>query len=369
MRKKFSNWTFNPKGEAMNRAKLTRIALAFIITAVLVVPTAWTQTAALQKVKINFPTRSGASWPMFVAKDGGYYQKYGLDVELVFGAGVIGVAMITSGDAVMTNSSMEQALQASSRDPGALIATGSSLNKGLFALMAAKNIGSIKDLKGKRLAVSQVGDAPYNYTLALLAKSKLTARDVQWVTVGTDATARAVALTTGRADATLLTAPQYFKIEEQGYKSLANLADYNDIYASTVYLLTKKAVTANPKLPEILVKAHAEAIKRILDDKPFAVKSYMNYDPSAAQADVEKIYDRYKNGNLFEKIPYVQAAAVKAIVDQAAEQTATQIKAFDLRTFADNSTIDRLVKEGFFEKLFGSNIKSEEDRKSKLALR
>jgi NitT/TauT family transport system substrate-binding protein len=346
-----------------------RIVSVIVLACMLAVPSAWTQTAQLQKVTINFPTRSGASWPMFVAKEAGYYQKYGLDVNLVFGSGNIGVAMITSGDAVMTNSSMEQALQASSRDPGALIAVGSSLNKGLFALMAAKSIGSAKDLKGKRLAVSQVGDAPYNYTLALLTKFKLTARDVQWITVGTDATARAVALTSGRADATLLTAPQYFKMEEQGYKSLANLADYNDIYASTVYLLTKKAVSANPKLPEVLIKAHAEAIKRIYDDKPTSVKAYITYDPMAVPADVERIYDRYKSGNLFERIPYVQAPAVKAILDQAAEQTATQIRNFDVRTSVDNSTIDRLVKEGFFEKLFGSGIKSEEERKSRLALR
>src|SRR5262249_29200751 len=156
-----------------------------------------------------------------------------------FGSGSIGVAMITSGDAIMTNSSMEQALQASSRDPGALISVGSSLNKGLFALMAAKGIGNVKDLKSKKIAVSQVGDAPYNYTLAILAKFGMKDRDVQWITVGTDATARSVALTSGRADATLLTAPQYFKVEEAGYKSLANLADYNDIYASTVYLMTK----------------------------------------------------------------------------------------------------------------------------------
>src|SRR5437773_3467332 len=98
------------------------------------------QQAPLQKVAINYPTRSGGSWPMFIAKEGGYYAKYGLDVNLVFGQGNQGVAMITSGDAVMTNSSMEQAMQASSRDPGALISVASMLNKGVFALMAAKGI-------------------------------------------------------------------------------------------------------------------------------------------------------------------------------------------------------------------------------------
>ena len=59
--------------------------------------------------------------------------------------------------------------------------------------MAAKNIAAVKDLKGKRLAVSALGDAPYNYTVALLGKFGLKARDVEWIPVGTDATARATA--------------------------------------------------------------------------------------------------------------------------------------------------------------------------------
>src|SRR5262245_46170576 len=253
---------------------LKRILYTVLIAAILVSPALIAQ-GQLQKTAINFPTRSGASWPMFIAKEGGYYQKYGLDVNLAFGAGTIGVARISSGEAAMTNSSMEQALQASSRDPNSLVLVGSSLNRGMFALMAANAVTSPKELKSKRLAVSQIGDAPYNYTVALISKFGLKPRDVQWIPVGTDANARAVALTSGRADATLLTAPAYFPLESQGYKAIANMGDFPDIYASTVYLLTRKAVAANPKLPEALIKAHTEAIKRFYDDKPFAVKAYL----------------------------------------------------------------------------------------------
>jgi len=323
--------------------------------------------APLQKIAINFPTRSAASWPMFIAKEGGYYQKYGLDVNLVFGAGNVGVAMIVSGEAAMTNSSMEQALQASSRD-SSLVSMGGSLNKGMFSLMAAKNFTSVSQLKGKRFAVSQVGDAPYNYTLALLKKFGMTARDVEWIPVGTDANARASALVGGRADATLLTAPQYFRVEEQGFKNLANLADHDDIYASTVYLFTKATVAANPKLPELLIKAHAEAIKRFYDDKAFAVKAYIAYDKQEP-VDVERIYDWNAKRNLLERIPYVLESAITAIREQADSQTATAIRDFDAKTVIDNSVVDRLVKEGYFEKLFGAGIKAEIDRKSKLALR
>src|SRR5262245_32158262 len=231
-----------------------RILFMLCIAVVVLDTTLVSAQGQLQKTAINFPTRSGASWPMFIAKEGGYYQKYGLDVNLAFGAGTIGVAMISSGEAGMTNSSMEQALQAGSRDPNALVMMGSTLNRGMFALMVPNKTASAKELRGKRIAVSQIVDAPYNYSVALLAKFGLKPRDVQWVPVGTDVNARAVALTSGRADGTLLTAPAYFPLEKQGYKAIANMGDYSDIYASTVYLFTRKTVAANPKMPEAIVK-------------------------------------------------------------------------------------------------------------------
>src|SRR5215468_565330 len=321
-----------------------RILFTLLIAIVLLVPSFIAQ-GQLQKTAINFPTRSGASWAMFIAKEGGYYQKYGLDVNLVFGAGTIGVAMISSGEAAMTNSSMEQALQAASRDPNSLVMMGSTLNRGAFALMVPEKVNSPKELKGKRIAVSQIGDAPYNYSVALLGKFGLKPRDVQWVPVGTDANARAVALTSGRADGTLLTAPAYFPLEKQGYKMIANMGDYSDIYASTVYLFTRKTVTANPKLPESIVKAQAEAIKRFYDDKAFAVKAYIAYDKQNP-ADVERIYDMLAKANQLERVPYVMAGAIKAITDQANAETATQLKDFDPHKMIDNTLVDRLVKEG-----------------------
>src|SRR6266849_4745549 len=60
------------------------------------------QAAWAQKITINYPTRTGQIWPLYLAKEGGYYQKYGLDASLVFGVHPAGIAMIGSGDAVMT---------------------------------------------------------------------------------------------------------------------------------------------------------------------------------------------------------------------------------------------------------------------------
>lgn len=321
-----------------------------------------------QKITINYPTRSGASWPMYIAKEGGYYQKYGLDVTLQFGVHPTGIAMLVNGEAAESNYSIEQSMDASLKDAN-FVMMGSSLNKALFALMARKDLNDIKQVKGLRIAVGQIGDAPYNYTVALLGKYKIGLRDVQWISVGTDVSGRAAALVGGRADATLLTAPNYFRLEEQGYKNLANLADHDDIYAATVYLFRRNTLAANPKLPEQIIKAQAEAIKRFYDDKAFAIKAYVAFDKQP-EADIDKIYDRYKQGNLFERIPYVQAAAVKAVVaQQTDEQIAAPMRKFDFHKVIDNSVVDRLVKEGYFEQVFGPGVKAEEEKKSKAAFR
>ena len=279
-----------------------RIWLSFLMAALFAA-----NAPAQQKITINYPNRSGANWPLFLAKEGGYYQKYGLDVTLTFGVMPAGIAMLVSGEAQEVNSSLDQLMQAASKD-GSLVLVGSSLNRAAFALMAAKNIGSIKELKGKRIAVSQVGDAPYGYLIALLSKSGMSARDVQWIPVGTDVNGRAAALASGRADATMLTAPAYFKLEEQGFKTLANLADHPEIFASTAYLMKKSVVAADPKLPEKLIQAQTEAIKRFYEDKAFAVQTFFQYDKAAQADEVARVYDIYAKPQALRARPFCAGA-------------------------------------------------------------
>jgi ABC-type nitrate/sulfonate/bicarbonate transport system substrate-binding protein len=118
------------------------------------------QTPALRDITINFATRTGTTWPLYIAQEGGYFEKYGLRAKLAFAVHPAAVAMIVSGEAQMTNYPLEQAMQAASKD-GSLVMIGSPYRKSLFALMAPNSFASVRDLKGKRIGVSQLGDAPY----------------------------------------------------------------------------------------------------------------------------------------------------------------------------------------------------------------
>jgi ABC-type nitrate/sulfonate/bicarbonate transport system substrate-binding protein len=354
---------------AVRRRPKAVLALILTLTALaLFGQNARPQSPPLQKITINYPTRTGQVWPLYLAKEGGYFQKYGLDVTLVFGVHPAGIAMLVSGEAVMTTYTLEQSMVAGSKD-GSLIALGSPFKKSLFALMANNNVTGVRGLKGKRLAVSQIGDAPYNYTVNLIGKAGLAPRDVQWIPTGGDVGTRAAALASNRVDATMITAPVYFKLEQDGYKNLGNISDYEDIYAPSVYLFKKSAAAQNPKLAEGLVKACAEAIKRFYEDKAFAMRAYQAWDKQDP-VDLERTYDHYAKVNTYERVPYVLAPAVQYILDHPADEpTAARLRAFDFHKVIDNSLVDRLVKEGFFERLFGPGIKEEEERKSKLAFR
>jgi ABC-type nitrate/sulfonate/bicarbonate transport system substrate-binding protein len=351
-------------------ALLTPLIFAALVTPACTTPEAPapdTTTTQARKITINYPNRSGSQWPLFLAKEGGFYDKYGLDVELSFGVHPAGVAMLASGQAHMVNSSLEQLMQAASKD-GSFSLIGSSLNRGTFALMANKDIKTVQGLKGKRVAISQVGDAPYGYMIAILSNAGLSDRDVEWLPVGQGVAGRAAALTSGRADATLLTAPAYFRMETEGYNTLVNLAERDDIFASTAYLVAKRDLQPDTKLAEALIKAHAEAIKKFYDDKPAAVAAYRKYDPDALPEDVDRTYDLYAKPQAFERVPYVLAGAVNSVVNQQADaQLAEQMQAYDFKQVIDNSIVDKLVADGFFVQLFGDSIKAEQDRKASLA--
>jgi ABC-type nitrate/sulfonate/bicarbonate transport system substrate-binding protein len=326
-----------------------------------------TAPEALKEVVISYPAKAPANWPLFIAQEGGYYKKYGWNARLEFGVHPTPLAMVTADQAIMTNYTLEQAMQAASKD-GSLVIAGSLLNNALFAMMAKPEFRSPADLKGKRFGVSQIGDAPYNFAVGILGKFGLTSRDVDWIPIGTEGGGRVAALAAGRIDATMVPPPAYFRLEQQGFREIANLADYDDLYAPMSYVFKKAAVEADPTLPERMIKAHAEAIKRYYDDKAFAMQAYAAYDPAQTPADIERIYDHDRGDNTYERVPYVLAPAVEYIVNhQPSEQLAAQMKAFDFHRVIDNRYVRRLVEQGFFRDLFGPEVEAEESRKAQLA--
>jgi ABC-type nitrate/sulfonate/bicarbonate transport system substrate-binding protein len=267
--------------------------------------------------------------------------------------------MLASGEAQMANYGLDAALIAGTRD-ASFVMVGSPVNKGTFALIARKGIVKPEDLRGQRISVGRVGDAPYFHTVSLLKKWGIGARDVQWVSAGGEPAARVVAMTGGLADAALFAAPAWFRlVDAHGFVNLGSLAEHDDIFVSVVYLFRRDAIAADPALPERLIKAHAEAVKRFYEDKAFATSAFRKHDPKASPADTERLYDLVARDRVLERVPFVLRDAIESAAERGA-QANPHLKGADFRKVVDNGTVLRLAHEGYFERLFGPSIAAEQ---------
>ncbi|HEX2228588.1 MAG TPA: ABC transporter substrate-binding protein, partial [Candidatus Binatia bacterium] len=187
-------------------------------------PSAARPQTPVQRAVVMVGARSGASWPLWLAKTGGYYRNHGLDVELVYAVHPAPMAAVISGQAAMTSTGADLGLLAAFRDPN-LTLNSSFLNRGSFAMVGAKNVGRMEQLAGRRIGIGRIGDPPYHMSVALLGKFGVNDKTIHWVSIGADAAARALALQQGQVDAALITAPSYFRLEAMGFPVLASVAD------------------------------------------------------------------------------------------------------------------------------------------------
>jgi len=365
VRRRYCGWRFHvaalvsrQRQETLNSRRCSSINAAALLCAVLLawVPSAPAQT--LQKTVAMIGARSGASWPLWIAKEARIYSKYGLDVELVYAVHPGPIAAIISGHAAMTSSGSDPALLAAAKDPS-LVVLGGFMNKGSFAMIGSKTAMDMKQLAGKKIGIGRVGDPPYHMAVSLLKKHGMTSRAVQWVSIGVDAAARAAALQSGQVDAALITAPAYFRLQAAGLPVLALLLDHDDIYVSTYNLFRREALTKERPMALAFIKAHAEAIKRFYDDKAFATEIMIRYGGTRNIEDADRVYELFKKARVLEPIPYVLRGSVDAVLERQGQE----LKGADLTRIIDNSLVDQLVKEKYFESVFGASIREEQERK------
>jgi len=57
------------------------------------------------------------------------------------------------------------------------------------------------------------------------------------------------------------------------------------------------------------------------------------------------------------------------VAQQTDPQMTELMKKFDFRQVVNNTVIEKLVKDGYFEQLYGAGIKADEERRAKLAFK
>jgi NitT/TauT family transport system substrate-binding protein len=185
--------------------------------------------AAGKSVKLAFCSQLLCIIPYEVARAGGYFTKEGLDVELIYSRGGNQAMQALVGGAVdYAATSLDVAIQA--YDHGAAIRRFASTGKlPLFALatspQSATKITSLKDLEGRNVGVSGLGNADHALALYLLKRAGADTSKVKFVTLGPNLLE---ALRQGAVDAGLVQEPALTQVEKAGGHVLVNAMESAD---------------------------------------------------------------------------------------------------------------------------------------------
>jgi len=127
-----------------------------------------TVTAA---TKVSFPyTPIGvASWPWWIAKDAGYFQKHGLDVDAVYvGASPVIIQAMLGGQAGV-GAGGGTPLITNILQGGDIVQVATMIPYAIQSLIVRPEIKTTKDLTGKKIGVSRLGAIPH-FTLQAITK-------------------------------------------------------------------------------------------------------------------------------------------------------------------------------------------------------
>ena len=238
-----------------------------------VIPAAHAGEAAAQGkvIKLAYCSQLLCGVPYEVARSAGHFKKHGLNIELVYTRGGSAAMQALVGNAVdYAATSLDVAITAFAK--GADVKRFAVTRRlPLFALAtspkAAAQVKSLKELEGRTVAVSGLGNADHALTLYLLAQAKADAGKVKFATMGVNLLE---ALRQGQVDAGMVQEPALTLLQRSGSRVLVNGMDLTDArrYLGGTYEFMGVAVRGK-EVPErraemvTLTKALADALKAL----------------------------------------------------------------------------------------------------------
>jgi NitT/TauT family transport system substrate-binding protein len=223
--------------------------------------------------------------PLTLAKETGIFKKNGLDVTLKKIPQKDRHLAIASGDIQCAATTVETWISWNANGVATKQIFQLDKSYGADGMAVRNDIASIKDLKGKTVAASAPGTAPY-FTLAwMLKKNGLSVKDV--TVVNLEPAAAAQAFVSGQNDAAMTYEPYLSTVRaapDKG-KIIATTLDYPMVMDT--FGCTPKFLAENPKAAKALADSYFEAVAAIAKDQ---AKSY-----EVMGADVKQSGEQFGN--------------------------------------------------------------------------
>jgi NitT/TauT family transport system substrate-binding protein len=296
-------------------------------------------------VTVTYAQPSGAFTPIWVAYEAGLFKKYGLNANLQLLTPQVSAQAVVAEEADFYTDGPDL-INARLRG-GQVRYFAGTMQQLVFQMWGAKEIGTVKDLKGKTVAASTPRAALDTATREALKRNGLAPdRDVQILYVQT-VPAILSAILGGRTAAGTLSAPNTLKAKESGLNLLVDVGKLNIAAFQVAYGTTEKYLRNNPNTVYAFIKAIAEGVVLSKKEPAVAKKAISKYAKIEDPPTLDGTYDAFE--------PYwamslaVRPEAVRAQFEYLDPREFPNAKNADPKDFYDNSFVEQLSKSGFLK--------------------
>jgi len=305
---------------------------------------------AAERIRIGYSSISGAYIGIWVAQDGGYFAKEGLENQLILIPSGTQLAQVTVAGEIDIGSLNGSSAMAAAMQGADLKIIGNAGNKMIFSLYVRPEIKTVEGLKGRKIGITRYGSAPDISIRYALKKYNLNPdKDMTLIQLGFMATV-AGGLQGGSVDGGVVSPPTLFAVEKMGFKELINITDMDFAFPNPSLVAVGAILRNRPEVINRFMRAYARGIHRARTDKEFTFKSMAKYTKIQDTTVLQKAYDLYI-GKVLEKAPYINMVGIQNALDDLAK-TVPAAKNAKPERFIDHRFLDNLDKGGLLKELY-----------------
>ena len=303
---------------------------------------------ARAKITVGYTSLSGTQLPAWVAKEKGFFDQNGLDVELVAIAnGQAGTAAILAGEVQFLQIAVEpiQVDLTGNADIVYIVAPQTALTFKLFAL---PTITDPKQLKGAKVGITALGSV--TNTAAKMAARNLGLdpdKDIELVVLNNIPNVL-VGLKTGAIQAGILSSPTTIQAREAGMRELIDVSKLGK-FLTAWQATTRKFAAANPDVVRRYVRSLVQALAVEIQDPAETQRILGQYLKITDQAQLKESYNELQP--ILRRVPTPDLETVKNVLDEFAP-TIPQAKGADPARFVDDHWVKELEASGFIAGLY-----------------
>ena len=333
-----------PEGSDRKHSKASiSLKLVFVVAACLLLGSSPSDAQELRRILYG-TTASPSHLPIWVAKEAGYFQKNGLNVEPVQirGGSLITLAIIT-GNLPFSGAGAESVVAARAAG-GDVVLLACPVDTDPVYLITRPEIKSAQDLKGQASAVTRYGSTTHFYLRAALKHVGMNPeKDMTILQLGAGPEI-VVALDRGAIAAAALTTRYAIPFLERGWPVLVDLSTTELVYPSSCVTSSRAFIKAESKTTHDFLRAYVAGIHLIKKDHRFAEKAFAKWMREKDAKITKKTVESY--ARLFKTAPIVPDKGIDNVL-QDLIKTRPDFKQYLgwPELFRENGPLEKVLKE------------------------